>query len=507
MNNPLHAIVCVSAMTDAWRALPPRLLQARLQDLQRSAAEGRSARGITGLLICGGGYFLEWLEGEETELRAAINRLRQEDRHTELRVIHDGASDRLFAHWSLCVLNRPDAQDSVGRQIHWLLACESQQLQRWSPVRMVRSVIKPPQLFHAGQRVRRIGLFGTSSLWISSFLAYLSSHWERPVVRTRVLDGEDLLSESVLEYLDVDHPSLGPLCWVNYSGAIFDSELMPLVVEMVSMAVLFQTQHDADAALAFNTSCLRHLAHQDHQTPLIAVVGRASLAYMPAVLQAFVEKGRSLETVRGSMGDNATLWQALREHLHHDFLAHPLQPDSLFAEIPATQRALLPNSASVSPSVAPPSAMAPRDFSALSPAPAVGEADSAWLSGLLEMGGVAAVSWRPHTLVQAKGSKASARYLSFCSPPDTNHALDWSAILQAQEDGWVGLAGQARSEAPEQLLLRSADRLILSCRWPAESSGVLSVITQSGWINEMLLRTQLRDQLVLLTPPAPTALE
>ncbi len=503
MNNPLHAIVCVSVMTDAWRALPVRSLLARLQELQRSAVERHRARGITGFLICGGGYFLEWLEGEEIELRGAIKHRQQERHHAGLRVIHDGASERRFAQWSLCVLNRPDAEDSVGRQIQWLGACDAQHLQRWSPVRMVRSAIKPPQLFRAGERVSRVALFGASSLWISSLLAYLSSHWERPVVRTRVLHGEGLLSESVLEYLDVDHPLLGRLRWVNYSDAILEGELMPLVVERLSMAVLFQTQHDIDSALVFNAGCLRHLGHQDQQIPLVAVVGRGSLEYMPAVLQAFGEKGRCLEAVRAAMGDNAALWQALRKQMLHDLLSHPVQPDALFAEDSQTQSVPSPDNALASVLTPVPPAMAPDGTSALWPMLAASETDPAWLSGLLAVDSLEAVSWRAHIPAPVAGLETGARHLALRDLWGAGHALDWSAILQAQEDAWADLACQAQGEALEQMVVRLPDRVIFSCRWPVESSGVLSVITRAGWVNEMLLRTQLRDQLASLTPPAP----
>ncbi len=510
MSNPLHSIVCVSVMAPTWHALPSRALQTRLQDLQRRSAEHHRARGITGLLICGGGYFLAWLEGEESELRAEIDRSQQEERHTDLRVIHDSASDRLFAHWSLCVLNRPDAQDSVGRQLQWLLACESRHLQHWSPARMVRSAIKPPQLFQANQRVRRVGLFGASSLWISSFLAYLSSRWERPVVRTRVLHSDGLLSESVLEYMDVDHPSLGPLRWVNYSGGILESALMPLVVESLSMGLLFQTQRDADSVRTFNTSCLRHWVDQDPQTPVVAVVGRASLEHMPAVVQAFGDQGRNLALVQASMGDNTALWEALRTKLQHDFQARPPEPDPLFEEDIKTLRVPLPSSASASPPMAPPTALlpavvAPSDFSVPSPKPTAPGMEPDWLSSLLEMGGVEAVSWRACDLTQTSGMDTGTRCWALRDPQGTN-PVDWSAVLQAQEVTWAGLACLAEGGPLDQLLVRLANRLILSCHWPTQNGGVLSVITRSGWTNEMLLQTQLRDQRALLTPPAQATL-
>ena len=505
MNNPLHAIVCVSAMTNAWRALSSSVLQQKLVELQRSAAQQHLSRGVTGLLICGGGYFLEWLEGEEHAVRAALDHLQQQNHHAELRVIHDGESDRVFTHWSLCILSRPDAQDSVGRQIEWLFACEPQHLQHWSPVRMVRSVIKPQQLFRSGQQISRVGLFGASSLWISSLLAYLSSHWERPVVRTRLLHGDGFLSASVLEYLDVDHPFLGPLRWVNYSGSILDNELMPLVVERLSMAVLFETQHDANSALAFNTNCLHHLGHHNSPTPLVAVVGRGSQEHMPAVLQIFGEQGRSLSMLRVSMGDNATLWQALREKLQHNLQASPPQPDSMREENTQTPRVLSLNNPSASVTSTSTSAMAFDDASAPCLSQAGPRADSSWLLDLLAIDAVEAASWHsrltePTASVPPTGARCLALRESW-----GQHLVDWSAILQTQEQVWASHANQTEGEPLEQILVRWTDRLILSFQWPVESGCVLSVVTRSGWINEALLRTQLRERLVLLVPPTQTS--
>lgn len=498
MSNPTHVIVCASAMADDWRALSAQGLQARLQALQRSTAERYSAHAISGLMICGGGHFLEWLEGDEAALRVAVRAMEQDSRHTGFCVIHNVTSSRRrFVDWSLCLLNRPDAPDSVGRQIQWLMACDSQQLQAWSPARMVRLVIKPPLLFGAGQRVRRIGLFGASSLWTSSFLAHLSSHWGRPVVRTRVVHGEMLMSESVLEYLDVDHPNLGSLRWVNCSGSVLDSAVMPLVLEQMEMAVLFQTERDASATFAFNIHCLRFLVSRDNRTSLVAVVGRASLEHMPAVVQAFDKQGKSLALVPASMGDNENLWQMLRGLLQRDSLMRLGEPDPMpmdSGQPTQTQPKLVPDMLLAT-------VVASADLSAPASMPAAFGSHPAWLPRLLEIDSLAAAGWRASGLEPASGPDTGVHPLVTREHMGAEPTLDWCALLQVQNELWDSLSRQASGEPLEQIQIRWAERLSLSRDCAIEGGGVLSVVTRSGWVNEVLLRTQLRDQLDCVAPP------
>jgi hypothetical protein len=80
-------------------------------------------------------------------------------------------------------------------------------------------------------------------------------------------------------------------------------------------------------------------------------------------------------------------------------------------------------------------------------------------------------------------------------------ALDWSALLQVQNELWDSLSILANGEPLEQVQIRWAERVSLSLDCAAEGGGVLSVVTRSGWVNEVLLRTQLRSQLNAIAPP------
>ncbi len=58
--------------------------------------------GITGALICREDLYLQMLEGGESEVKAAFNRIVQDDRHTEIRLLWTGdAQARLFPHWAM----------------------------------------------------------------------------------------------------------------------------------------------------------------------------------------------------------------------------------------------------------------------------------------------------------------------------------------------------------------------------------------------------------------------
>ena len=69
------------------------------------AARSRSAnqrRGITGLLIFDGMHFCQQFEGSGAEVAALMERIRQDPRHTDVAILHQGPlAERRFRRWSL----------------------------------------------------------------------------------------------------------------------------------------------------------------------------------------------------------------------------------------------------------------------------------------------------------------------------------------------------------------------------------------------------------------------
>ncbi len=72
-------------------------------------------RGITGLLVFDGQRFGQQLEGPEKEVRALLERIRQDPRHIYVEVLHDGPITlRRFKNFSLAFSTLED-EDALER--------------------------------------------------------------------------------------------------------------------------------------------------------------------------------------------------------------------------------------------------------------------------------------------------------------------------------------------------------------------------------------------------------
>lgn len=57
---------------------------------------------ITGALICRADIYMQWLEGPEAPVRAALERIRLDDRHLEVTLhVWEPAPERMFARWAM----------------------------------------------------------------------------------------------------------------------------------------------------------------------------------------------------------------------------------------------------------------------------------------------------------------------------------------------------------------------------------------------------------------------
>lgn len=73
-------------------------LAALLQQSRHDNAE----RGITGLLLYRNGRFIQFLEGDEAEVRSLYASIEKDPRHTGVRTLNDGRpARRQFADWTM----------------------------------------------------------------------------------------------------------------------------------------------------------------------------------------------------------------------------------------------------------------------------------------------------------------------------------------------------------------------------------------------------------------------
>jgi hypothetical protein len=73
-----------------------------LNNILMDARRANARDDITGALICRNDIYLQWLEGPEDKVRAALARIERDDRHIDL-VLHvaDTAPERQFGDWAM----------------------------------------------------------------------------------------------------------------------------------------------------------------------------------------------------------------------------------------------------------------------------------------------------------------------------------------------------------------------------------------------------------------------
>ena len=80
--------------------------EAQLHRIQQKASAHNQASGVTGVLLVGGGYFLQLLEGPHVALSAAVGRIAMDQRNENLTVLYcKPAKERRTGFWNMGVLD------------------------------------------------------------------------------------------------------------------------------------------------------------------------------------------------------------------------------------------------------------------------------------------------------------------------------------------------------------------------------------------------------------------
>ncbi len=76
---------------------------AELARIVKSSAANNPARKVTGLLVYGGGMFLQWLEGPREAVESLMTTLANDPRHETIVRLQelDGLKERLYPKWAM----------------------------------------------------------------------------------------------------------------------------------------------------------------------------------------------------------------------------------------------------------------------------------------------------------------------------------------------------------------------------------------------------------------------
>jgi len=97
--------------------IPEAELENEIRKIRSSAALNNTRDGITGLFLLVENRFLQLMEGEEDKILSCFNRIKEDCRHKDLRVlVQRPVPQRLFPKWSMHYyrISREDALNKLG---------------------------------------------------------------------------------------------------------------------------------------------------------------------------------------------------------------------------------------------------------------------------------------------------------------------------------------------------------------------------------------------------------
>ncbi|WP_394673555.1 BLUF domain-containing protein [Limnobacter sp.] len=83
----------------------PDFAKETLDEILLISRKNNSTAGITGVLVHGGGMFMQVLEGPEQQVLRTYVKILDDKRHTDSRIIHiSPVKERLFDNWTMGVI-------------------------------------------------------------------------------------------------------------------------------------------------------------------------------------------------------------------------------------------------------------------------------------------------------------------------------------------------------------------------------------------------------------------
>ena len=94
-----------------------------LDGIVETSRHNNALEGITGLLWSDGRRFLQVFEGPEDSVAATLERIVEDSRHEDIRILHDITTDgRQFGGWTMARRSRWDSPDAFDDKIRRALS-------------------------------------------------------------------------------------------------------------------------------------------------------------------------------------------------------------------------------------------------------------------------------------------------------------------------------------------------------------------------------------------------
>ena len=316
--DPTFSLVYVSQATAEFAPVNEERQKKALTGINGPSAANNRRLNVRGILLLAAGHFVQWLEGDEGVVRKLMATIAKDARHTDVQVIYTGFRRIMLTEWSTSLVARADLDNSMLAQVKTLRAGARPRSAGSVPAGMVLSIICPSaELGTPESRRRRIALLGQSGIWSAALLEHLSKQFKAPIAHTRLLGNAGFERRAILDYLDIEHPRLGPLRLLSPSGDVESVSWMTGIKEKLTACVLFYSQNSPDAIPGFTTAAHDHFGVTNQSIPFLCLFGRTAAPLVEPVLEWFAIKGRQAFVERITLADSDAVWRAVQELLEH----------------------------------------------------------------------------------------------------------------------------------------------------------------------------------------------
>ena len=314
--DPTFSLVYVSQATAEFAPVNEERQKKALTGINGPSAANNRRLNVRGILLLAAGHFVQWLEGDEGVVRKLMATIAKDARHTDVQVIYTGFRRIMLTEWSTSLVARADLDNSMLAQVKTLRAGARPRSAGSVPAGMVLSIICPSaELGTPESRRRRIALLGQSGIWSAALLEHLSKQFKAPIAHTRLLGNAGFERRAILDYLDIEHPRLGPLRLLSPSGDVESVSWMTGIKEKLTACVLFYSQNSPDAIPGFTTTAHDHFGATNQSIPFLCLFGRTAAPLVEPVLEWFAIKGRQAFVERITLADSDAVWRAVQELL------------------------------------------------------------------------------------------------------------------------------------------------------------------------------------------------
>ncbi|QBC43771.1 BLUF domain-containing protein [Iodobacter fluviatilis] len=87
------------------------ITEEQVKDILKSAQRQNPTTGLTGVLVHGGGLFMQVLEGPEQAVLRQYVKIMDDRRHSDCQILHiSPANDRIFEKWSMGIIQSDPMQ-------------------------------------------------------------------------------------------------------------------------------------------------------------------------------------------------------------------------------------------------------------------------------------------------------------------------------------------------------------------------------------------------------------